>query len=56
MHAVQLSSCGLPCDGLPMQLISYLCGVTPAQAVQVEYFVSSNFGEQMYNSCKVHTV
>jgi hypothetical protein len=24
--------------------------------VQVEYFVSNNFGEQMYNSCKVNLV
>ena len=52
------SACGLLCNALPMPLLltAELHEVTPALAVQVEYFVSSNFGEQMYNSCKVHTV
>lgn len=55
MHAVQ-HVCGLLCHTRPMHLTAELHGVTPAQAAQVEYFVSSNFGEQMYNSCKVQTV
>jgi hypothetical protein len=40
------------CTRLCQQHSNY---VTSELIMQVEYFVSSNFGEQMYNSCKVRT-